>query len=272
MMTVSMKFHSCARNLVNFCIYKNSFSIKYLRKLHNFSNSSFCNERCNLYNFPQLHRIDTFSTTRILSKIKGGGKDKKKPQVVHINPDELSEVVNVDRMNMLFDKAFEDYKNQLTKHIGLRTSVGAVEELIVKFDGTEYQLQEIVEISRKPKIIVMNMSAFPQIIPDVLNTLSKSQMNLNPQQDGTTLYIPIPKVTKEYRETLAKTAKRYFVKCKEDITDVRNMHIKSVKKKEKLSEDLVFRIENYINNLSREYIDNAEKLLQTKEKELLRES
>lgn len=271
-MTVTMKLHWCARTFVNLYICRlNGFSMKYIRKLHNFSNTNLSNDRCNLYR-TQLYRIDTFSTTTALSKVKAGGKEKRKPQAVHINPDELDGVINVDRMNMLFDKAFEDYKNQLMKHIGLRTSIGAVEELIVKFDGADYQLQEIAEISRKPKLIVMNMSAFPQIIPDVLNTLSKSQMNLNPQQDGTMLYIPIPKVTKEYRESLAKTAKKYFVKCKEDITDVRNMHIKTLKRKDKLSEDLMFRIESYITSLSREYVDNAEKLLLTKEKELLRDS
>ena len=37
-----------------------------------------------------------------------------------------------------------------------------------------------------------------------MKTLQGSGMNLNPQQDGLRIYVPIPKVTKEYREKLVK--------------------------------------------------------------------
>lgn len=66
--------------------------------------------------------------------------------------------------------------------------------LPVEFDGKEHTLQEIAQIIRKDqKTIVVNMSVFPQAIPSVLKAILKSGMNLNPQQDGTTLFIPIPK-------------------------------------------------------------------------------
>ncbi|XP_033329694.2 mitochondrial ribosome recycling factor 1 [Megalopta genalis] len=272
-MVISMKLHTCAKTLLNLYICRlNRFSMEYIRNLHNLNQSRFSNIQCNQNNFPQLYGINNFSTTKTLLKGKDRGRDKKKVQVMDINPDELDGVINVDRMKLLLDNAFEDYKNQLIKHVSLRTSMGAIEELMIKYDGTEYQLQEIVEISRKPKMIVLNVSAFPQIIPDVLKTLSKSQMNLNPQQEGTVIYIPIPKVTKEHRVNLAKTAKAYFVKCKNEINDVRNKYIKTAKNKEGLSTDLVFRAENYISNVTHDYINNAEQLLQTKEKELLGDS
>ncbi|XP_076227762.1 mitochondrial ribosome recycling factor 1 isoform X2 [Nomia melanderi] len=105
-----------------------------------------------------------------------------------------------------------------------------------------------------------------------MDVLLKSNMNLNPQQEGTVLYLPIPKVTKEHREKLAKTAKAYFMKSKDKFTDVRNKYIKKVKGKENASSELIFRVETYISNLSREYISNAEKLLEAKQKELRGES
>lgn len=72
--------------------------------------------------------------------------------------------------------------------------LGSLEMISVNFDGNEHTLQELAQIVRKnPKTIVVNMSVFPQAIPSVLKAIEKSGMNLNPQQDGTTLYIPIPK-------------------------------------------------------------------------------
>ena len=64
----------------------------------------------------------------------------------------------------------------------------------MSLEGKEYELQELAQIVRKnPKTIVINMSIFPQAIPAALQAIQKSGLNLNPQQDGTTLFIPIPK-------------------------------------------------------------------------------
>lgn len=65
----------------------------------------------------------------------------------------------------------------------------------------------------------------------------------------------------------------FFVKCKDNITDVRNKYVKDVKKKEKerVPIDLIFRVESYISSLSQEYIGKAQTILETKQKELLRE-
>jgi len=71
---------------------------------------------------------------------------------------------------------------------------GSIETLPLSLDGKEYELQELAQIIRKnPKTIVINMASFPQAIPSAIQAINKSGMNLNPQQDGTTLFIPIPK-------------------------------------------------------------------------------
>lgn len=80
------------------------------------------------------------------------------------------------------------------------------------------------------------------------------------------------RVTKEHRESLAKTAKQYFVKCKNSICDIRNEHIRDLKKKEGLPKDLTFKAESYVSALQKQYVNKAEELLKAKQKELLGES
>lgn len=66
--------------------------------------------------------------------------------------------------------------------------------LPITYEGKDYTLQDVAQVVRKnPKTVVINMAAFPQVIPTVVQAISKSGMNLNPQQDGTTLFVPIPK-------------------------------------------------------------------------------
>lgn len=132
-----------------------------------------------------------FSTTSILAKGKNRGEKKQKAQ--HIDYNEFKQVVDVDKLIAELDNAIEGLKNDFTQHLSVRSSIGVIEMLPIKFEGKDYTLQELAQISRKPKLIVLNVSTFPQAIPDILKSLTKNHMNLNPQQDGTTIYIPIPK-------------------------------------------------------------------------------
>ncbi|CAD7004818.1 unnamed protein product [Ceratitis capitata] len=205
------------------------------------------------------------------------GKDKKKEKgkkagKVEVNEAQLREVINFDAVNSNMQKAVQQMKEDYIKHLSLRSTSGAIETLRVHIDGAEHELQELAQISRKnPKTIVVNMIAFPQTIPDVLKAIENSGMNLNPQQDGTTLFIPIPKVTKEHRENLSKNAKTLFIKYRDSIRDIQNNTIKKLKRQSDISKDDMFAIQTQVTAIADKYIAEADKLLATKQKELLGE-
>lgn len=82
----------------------------------------------------------------------------------------------------------------------------------------------------------------------------------------------VDRVTKEYREALSKNAKSFYVKCCDNIRDVRNRNIKTLKQKEGIAKDTMFRIEGYIDALSHQNMSKAEQLLRVKQTELLGDS
>lgn len=72
--------------------------------------------------------------------------------------------------------------------------LGSIENLRVKFEGKEYELQQVAKITRKgQQTIVLDMLSFPQMTKTVVDTLKTSALNLNPQQEATTIFVPIPK-------------------------------------------------------------------------------
>ncbi|CAH1981213.1 unnamed protein product [Acanthoscelides obtectus] len=214
---------------------------------------------------PNLPQIDVY---RYYSS-KKNAKAKHKP-TVKIDERLMGQVVDVENIKKNMEKAVENLQKDFVAHLSLRSTTGSVEQLPIHLDGKEHTLQELAQIVRKnPKTLVINMSTFPQAIPAALKAIEKSGMNLNVQQDGTTLFVPIPKVTKEYRESLAKAAKQLFVKCKDAIRDVQIKQVKQIKKKEGVSEDLVRTVENQIIALADTYIEKAETILKTKQNELL---
>ena len=221
-----------------------------------------------LRNAPQAMTV-----TVIRNYAKGkdrGSKDSKHAKKVVVNESQLAEAFNVEIMKSQMEKCLTAMKDDFAKNLSLRSTTGAIETLKVSADGKDYELQEIGQIIRKnPKTIVINLIGFPQLIPNVLQALSKSGMNLNPQQDGTTLFIPVPKVTKEHREMLSKNAKAIFIKCRDGVKNVQNDFIKKVKKNSEISLDLNRDIQNQIVAIGSQYITDAEKQLTIKQNELL---
>ncbi|KAL2718531.1 hypothetical protein V1478_012407 [Vespula squamosa] len=217
----------------------------------------------------KFENVKMFSTTIISAKSKDRGKDKKKSATnKNIDFREMEDVISVEKLTSQLEKTMDRLKENYIKNVSLRSAAGAIEELPVTLDGTQYLLQELVQITRTSKLVTLNASAFPQYIPNIIQVLSKNQMNLNPQQDGTIIYIPIPKVTKEYRENLSKSAKSFFIRCRDDIKDIRTQYVKKVKNVDKLPHDISLRVQGYIEVFTSQYIEKAEKILETKQKEL----
>jgi len=221
----------------------------------------------NLENTKYLQVARDYAKGKDKKKEKGG---KGKPGKVEINEQQLREILNFDGLNSQMQKSVMQMKEDFVKHLSLRSTSGAIDTLRIKVDGQEHELQELAQISRKnPKTIIVNMIGFPQTIPDVLKAIEKSGMNLNPQQDGTTLFIPIPKVTKEHRENLSKNAKALFVKYRDAIRGVQNEHIRKLKKQPELGKDDAFAAQAQITAIADRFISEADKLLASKQKELL---
>jgi hypothetical protein len=195
-----------------FCAQLRNIGISVLKPLRNYSHYSSSNRKIyyltsqqkisqeshqrydmSLCNHIEISNVRNFSLTCALAKSKDRGKDKKKQKTQHIDYNELREVIDVDRLTSQFEKTIENLKDDFIKYLSVRSTVGAIEQLTVKFEDKDYTLQELAEISRKPKLMVLNVSIFPQTIPDIMKSLQKNQMKLNPQQDGNMIYIPIPK-------------------------------------------------------------------------------
>ncbi|XP_072929685.1 ribosome-recycling factor, mitochondrial [Epargyreus clarus] len=215
--------------------------------------------------------VNNYIAVRNYAKGKDKGKDKKgKGGKVEINITQMSELVPVDKLKDRCQSAIEKMKEDFAKNLSLRSTTGSLDSLPVKHDGKDYELQELAQIVRKnPKTIVINFSSFPQAIPDVLKAIYNSGLNLNPQQDGTTLYVPVPKVTKEHREALAKNAKALYIKCRDAMKDVQNDFIKKTKKQTGVSEDTVFSVNKQIIAMCDEFQNQAKNIYETKHNELL---
>ena len=97
-----------------------------------------------------------------------------------------------------------------------------------------------------------------------------SGLNVNPQQEGTMLYVPVPRVTREHREMLAKNAKALYDKTKERLRHIQNNFDRELKKaKVAHSEDLIHNLHETVLATTKTYSEKAHDIMEAKQQELL---
>ncbi|KFP74214.1 PREDICTED: ribosome-recycling factor, mitochondrial [Acanthisitta chloris] len=201
-------------------------------------------------------------------KSKGKGQSQAK---VNISAALVEDIINLEETNEDFQAVIEALKEDFSRNLSVRTSPGALDHITVMTKDGKFPLNQLGQISQKsPQLIVVNMINFPESTAAATKAIRESGMNLNPEVDGTVIRVPVPKVTREHRESLAKLAKQSTNKSKEALRKVRSKSINQVKKfKSKVSEDTIWLLEKQIQQMADEASAEMDKLLAVKTKELL---
>ncbi len=110
-------------------------------------------------------------------------------------------------------------------------------------------------------------------IKAIENSISESNLGLNPQVDGQLIRLPIPKLSEERRKELTKVASEFAENSKVAIRNIRRDFIE-VKKKEKkesnLSEDDLKKTINEIQKITDNNIEKIDKILDLKKIDILK--
>ena len=109
-------------------------------------------------------------------------------------------------------------------------------------------------------------------LSNIEKSLLKSDLSVNPSNDGNLIRIQIPDLTEERRKEYVKLAKQKAEECRIAVRNVRrdgNDLIKSLEKDKEISEDDSKTNQDKIQKLTDKYIENIQKLTDNKEKEIL---
>ena len=104
------------------------------------------------------------------------------------------------------------------------------------------------------------------------SAIQKSDLGINPQIDGQIIRLRIPDLTEERRKELIKILKNMGEKGKVSIRNIRreaNEELKAKLKEKTISEDESSNFEKKIQKLTDDNINDIEKILSEKEKEIM---
>lgn len=138
--------------------------------------------------------------------------------------------------------------------------------------GSPMPLNQISTIScPEPKLVVIQPWDKTNL-GEIEKAILKSELSLNPSNDGNLIRINIPDLSEERRKEYVKHAKQKAEECRVSIRNVRrdgNDMIKELEKEKDISEDDAKAAIERIQKITDRYIDNVQKLVENKEKEIL---
>ena len=153
-----------------------------------------------------------------------------------------------------------------------RASSALLEGVKVNYYGTLTPLKQIASVSvpdsRSITIQPWDRSAFG----DVEKAILKSDLGLNPINDGKIIRINIPPLTEERRKELVKVAKKYSEDAKIAIRNIRrdaNEALKKMQKGKEITEDDLRKGQNDVQKLTDEQVAKADEALKAKESEIM---
>jgi ribosome recycling factor len=110
------------------------------------------------------------------------------------------------------------------------------------------------------------------LVPTIEKAIMTSDLGLNPATSGDIIRVPMPMLTEETRKEMVKQAKADAEHGRVSIRNARrdaNHMIKELVKEKEISEDDQHRGEDEIQKLTDKYIAEVEKMLKSKEEDLM---
>jgi ribosome recycling factor len=169
-------------------------------------------------------------------------------------------------------KSINVYKEELQGIRAGRANPLLLDNISVDYYGTNTPLKQVASISApEPRLLVIQPWD-ANLIPIIEKEILKSDLGLNPSNDGKLIRLPIPMLTEERRKELVKVVGKSQENAKVVIRNARreaNDIIKKMEKSKELSEDERRQAEEKIQEITNKYIEEIDLITKQKEEELM---
>ena len=170
------------------------------------------------------------------------------------------------------DKSILSLKKDISTLRTGRANVNMLDTIKIDVYGQLMPIEQLGTVS-VPEARLISIQVWDKSnISTIESAIQKSELGINPQIDGQIIRLRIPDLTEERRKDLIKILKNMGEKSKVSIKNIRRKANEELKKKQKdktISEDQSKNYEKNIQKLTDTNIENIEKILSIKEKEII---
>ena len=153
-----------------------------------------------------------------------------------------------------------------------RANPRLLDRITVDYYGTETPINQVGNVSvPEPRLLVISPWD-PKMIPQIEKAIQKSDLGLNPSNDGKIIRLVVPELNEERRKELTKVVRKGAEEAKVAVRGVRRdamEAIKKLKKDSEITEDDQSKAEKDLQKVTDNFIKEIDKIAADKEKEIM---
>jgi len=169
-------------------------------------------------------------------------------------------------------KTISVFREELSTIRAGRANPALLDKIMVDYYGTATPINQLSNISVPEARVIIIQPWEAKLLKDIEKAIQKSELGINPNNDGKIIRLVFPVLNEERRKELIKTTKKMAEESKVAVRSIRRDAVETFKKQKKsseLTEDDLKDAEKEIQTMTEKYINEVEKVLAEKEKEIM---
>jgi ribosome recycling factor len=179
---------------------------------------------------------------------------------------------NISTATEKMDKTVNVTRKELATLRAGRANPQILDRILVDYYGTPTPINQLGNISSpEPRMLVINLWE-TKMIGEVEKAIQKSDIGINPSNDGKVIRLIVPELTEVRRKDLVKQVRKLSEEGKVAIRSIRRdtmEQIKKLKKDGEITEDDQKDAESELQKVTDEHIKDLDKIAAEKEKEIM---
>jgi len=178
---------------------------------------------------------------------------------------------------------YNDYTEKMSKIISSlgdeyatlragRANPAILNKLMIDYYGVPTPITQVGSVSVPEARTILFQAWDASALKEVEKAILKSDIGINPNNDGKAIRLSFPPLTEDRRKELTKTVKKYGEEAKISIRSIRREaieHFKKMQKESVITEDDLKNAEKEIQNITDKKVEEIDKLIENKDKEIM---
>ncbi|MBQ7567213.1 ribosome recycling factor [bacterium] len=170
-----------------------------------------------------------------------------------------------ERMKKTYESLMRDFNTIRTG----RATPALLDRITVMAYGSEMPLNQLATIAT-PEARMLTIQPFDKSnLSAIEKAIQKSDLGINPINDGVLIRLAFPPLNEERRKELVKSAKKLTEEAKVAVRNIRRDMLEQIKKMKEATEDETKKGQEEIQKITDKSIEELTKALAAKEKEIM---
>jgi len=166
------------------------------------------------------------------------------------------------------EKSIEALRKDLKRIRTGRASLALLDGIMVDYYGSPTPINQLANLSIPEPRQIAIQPWDSKAMPDIEKAILKSELGLNPSNDGKIVRIVLPPLTNERRKELVKVVRKMGEEFKVQVRN-HNELLKEMKKEKQISEDELHRAQETVQKATDEFITKVDGIMAEKEAEIM---